>query len=238
MKRSIISTLSFLLLLSPSAYAGFGLPKVPKGGSKFDTKKVDKLLKEINDVENKYRKAKGTLYLQTETFHGIVDKYGSRKLPKLTKPWAIVDKTWTRAKNDKEKTGANKMEKTYSTETDVRTKFVDADMKQDAKRKSIKSKLKAPDIKKLKTVKKESSQLPSRNAAIAKRATELLKKSSVMSVDLGKQAAKNPLKAGDIKRVKGKLDAGIARLKMIPPSCQKQTVMSKNLTLNVVNLLK
>ncbi|MCA9523709.1 MAG: hypothetical protein KC609_22210 [Myxococcales bacterium] len=238
MKRTLLAALSLSLLLGGPAFAGFGIPKVSKGGSKFNTKKVDALLKEIKDVENKYRKAKGTLYLQTESFHGIVDKYGNKKLPKLTKPWPIVDKTWTKAKNDKERGSANKLEATYSKETDTRTKIVDADLKKDAQRKSLKSKLKAPDIKKLKMVKKESSQLPNRNAAIVKRSTELIKKASMMSVDLGKQAAKNPLKAGDIKRVKAKLDGGIVRLKKIPPACKKQTMMAKNLTMNVVHLLK
>ena len=117
MKRTLLAALSLSLLLGGPAFAGFGIPKVSKGGSKFNTKKVDALLKEIKDVENKYRKAKGTLYLQTESFHGIVDKYGNKKLPKLTKPWPIVDKTWTKAKNDKERGSANKLEATYSKET-------------------------------------------------------------------------------------------------------------------------
>ncbi len=227
------AVVALLLCLVPQlAQAQFGL-KVPK----FDTGPVKKLLGEIDKVVAEYEDATEKVWTATETMQDIIKTYASGEFPVLEKPWGEIRKMIKEAKDEAARTAAFELSEKYLKEMDERKKAVDAFMDDPVKAADLKGKLQPPEIEQLKTIAANLKPVPKADAEIITRAGKLNADTAKAVGDLGTQAAKDPLKAADYKKLVDQCNKGIEKLTKIPTELEKQVKAVEGVLSNLAKLL-
>lgn len=184
--------------------------------SKFDTSKVDKLLKDIDALVGEYEEASEKLWNSSEVIQGLVAQYKAGEFPVLTKNWAVLKEEFQKVKDDAEKTVLIKQKDLYRQEMAARAKAME-DFFQDPTRKAdLKGKLQVPEVEQLKVAYGGVKDLPAKDKAILDRVPGLTAQIPGLLADLGKQVLEDPLKAGDYKKLIDRLNKGMERLTVIP----------------------
>jgi uncharacterized phage infection (PIP) family protein YhgE len=217
-----------IIPLSASAQFGFGGKK-----NKFDTKPVKALLSDIDKVVVEYEDGTENVWTATEIVQNTVKAYADGEFPVLTQPWGEIRKAIKEAKDDAAKAAAVELSNKYLKEMAERKKAVEAFMADPVKSADIAGKLQPPEVDQLKKVVESLKPVPEQDLKLIAKAQELSTKAAKSVADLTTQITKNPLKAGDYKKLVDKLNAGIADLNKIPTELQKQmdaiTTMVANL---------
>lgn len=212
-----ILVLSICIPMVASAQFG-GLVKK----SKFDTKKVDTLLKDIDGVVAQYEEASDKLWNSSEIVQNLVATYKAGEFPVLTKNWAVLKEAYGKVKDDAEKSLLLKEKDLYRQQMGTRAKAME-DFFQDPTRKAdLKGKLSIPEKEQVKTVYTDLKAIPGKDKAIVDQATALAGQIPAMVADLGKQLLEDPLKAGDYKKMIDRLNKGVEKLTAIPTELTEQ----------------
>ncbi len=231
---TMMLALTALVLAPLTASAQFcGLGKK----SKFDTKPIKKLLKEIDGVVDEYEDATENVWTATETVQNVVKQYAEGEFPVLTKPWGEIRKALKEAKEDAEKAAAIELSNKYFAEMTERKKAVEAVMADPVKATDLKGKLQPPEKEQFKTVVTNLKPVPEKDAKLITRSQELNTKAAKAVADLTEQMGKNPLKAADYKKLVSKLNAGIDKLNQIPTELNKQIEAIATMLANLDKLL-
>lgn len=216
--RFIVVAVAMCIPFMANAQFGKGIP----GGKKYDTKKVDKLLKDIDALVAEYEEGTAQLWEGTEIVQNLVAQYKGGDFPILTKNWAVLKKAYKDAKNDAERTLVIKEREIYRGEMDKRAAAVEEFIKDPARKADLKGKITIPEKEQLQTVQKNISTLPEKDKAIIDRIPALVGQVPGLVADLTKQIAEDPLKAGDYQKMIDKLNKGAEKLQAIPGELEKQ----------------
>jgi len=233
--RSLIQSavLALLLCVVPQfAFAQFGL-KVPK----FDTGPVKKTLAEIDKVVAEYEEATEKVWTATETMQNIIKTYAEGEFPILEKPWGEIRKMIKEAKDDAARAAAFELSEKYFKEMDERKKAVDAFMNDPVKATDLKGKLQPPELEQLKTIAENLKPVPKLDTELVTRSTKLTGDTTKAVADLGTQAAKDPLKAADYKKLIDQCNKGIEKLNKIPTELEKQIKAIEGVLSSLAKLL-
>jgi hypothetical protein len=227
------AVVALLLCVVPQfAQAQFGL-KVPK----FDTGPVKKLLGEIDKVVAEYEDATEKVWTATETMQDIIKAYAAGDFPVLEKPWGEIRKMIKEAKDEAARTAAFQLSEKYFKEMDERKKAVDAVMDDPVKATDIKGKLQPPEVEQFKTISTNLKPVPQQDAELITRATKLSADAAKAVADLTAQAAKDPLKAADYKKLIDQCNKGIEKLGKIPTELEKQVKAVEGVISNLAKLI-
>ncbi len=201
--------------------------------SKFDSSKVDKLLKDIDALVAEYEEASDKVWNSTEIVQGLVAQYKSGEFPVLTKNWAVLKEEFQKVKDDAEKSVLIKQKDLYRQEMATRAKAME-DFFQDPTRKAdLKGKLTVPEKDQVVAAYTGLKEVPGKDKAILERVPGLTGQIPGLIADLGKQVLEDPLKAGDYKKLIDKLNKGLERLTVIPTELGEQ-IKAVELLLGVV----
>ena len=234
----LMLVVAVLVSFPAAGFAQFG-GLVKKKKNKFDTKKVKKLIKKIDNVVEKSEEGTAHMNAGAETIHNILSNYKEGEFPALTKNWKTIRGELTEAKDDAEKLAKiDEARDLYWKELVKRQKAMKEMMKDPANVKTIKDKLEVPEVKQIKQIVKDLKAVPEKDKALITEAADLMKQATEMSADLIKQAAKNPLKAANYKKLAGKLKDSIKRLTTIKGQLEKQVEIATGLVENVAALIK
>jgi len=202
--------------------------------SSFDTKPVEKLLKEIDGCVKQYDDATEKVWTATETVQDIVKQYREGEFPVLTKTWAQIRKDVTEAKDDAQRAAAVELSVAYVREIVERKKAVEEFLDDPVKCADLKSRIKAPELEQLNKIVANLKPVPQEDAAIATNAKDLTEKAGKSVVSLTEQTTKDPLKSGDYKKLIDRLNKGSEKMGKIMTDLDSQ-VKAVETTLTTLN---
>jgi len=230
-----ITVLLAFVALPLTGYCQFG-GLVKK--SKFKTKPIKKLIKEIGECVGEYEDATARVWSATETVQELVKQYTAGEFPVLTKTWGEIRKTMLEAKEDAEKAAAVELSRAYLKEMVERKKAMEAFFNDPAKTADVQGKLQPPEMEKLNSIVTDLTPVPEKDTKLIARSKDLTEKAGKAVKDLTKQIKKNPLKAGDYKKLLDKLNDGLKELGKMPEELQKQISAINTMLGNIQKLLK
>lgn len=220
LKRLIgVSLLVFSICVPMIASAQFG-GLVKK--SKYDTKKVDTLLKDIDAVVAQYEEATDRVWNSSEIVQNLVATYKAGEFPVLTKNWAVLKDAFGKVKDDAERSLLLKEKDLYRQQMGARAKAMEEFLQDPTRKADLKGKFTVPEKDQLKTVYGDLKAVPDKDKAIADQATALVGQIPALLADLGKQVTEDPLKAGDYKKLMDRLNKGTEKLTAIPTELGEQ----------------
>jgi len=236
MRRTIGAMLVTLVLsvLPQVGWAQFG-GLVKK--STYDTKPANQL---IADMEAVVAEAEvGTLHVwtATETVQNLVKQYAEGDFPALTATWGEIRKSLTEAKDEAQKAAAIELSAKYLVEMAERKKAMETVLADPARSVDIKGKLQAPEKEQLAKISANLKPVPEKDTALITRATDLAAKAAKITAELGVQTAKDPLKAGDYKKLIDKLNALNGEVGKLPAELQKQVDSITTMMANITKLI-
>jgi hypothetical protein len=233
----IIIGIVALSFVSTAALAGeqWNVPKVKK--SKFKTSGITKLLKDVDKINETFDGATADFWEATELFQSVINPYTDGKMPLLTKNWKVIKQMGVDAKDQAEKQTALDLRNGYVKEMEVRRKFLEGMMGDPAGTMKLKTSFNTDDIKTLGAVQKLLKKVVTTDKKVLGMVPGSAKKIPGEITKLGKQVTKDPLKAGDYKKLISKLKVGQKKLGEIPPEAGRQTKAADSMTGSITKLL-
>jgi hypothetical protein len=244
MKRSAFHSVQalvalFCLTLAGSAWAfgGLGGLKVKAPTSSFDTSKVEGLVKELDDTNKTFDDATATFWQATEQFQGVISPYAAGEFPILTRKIEEIRKVQSEAKDDAAKTAALSLRGNYIKEMEARAKHIEGLLQDPAKHADLQGKLKDEDIESLKKVTETLKTTAETDKKVAEKVADISPKVPTAVEELGTQATKDPVKAGDYKKLIDRLNKGNKQLTEIPTEAGRQAKAGDTMTGQITKLI-
>ena len=238
LRRFLVATLAvgFVTALSADAFAGFGVPSVPRRSS-FDTSQIEGLIAEIEQVNTDFDAATDTFWQATEEFQSVVGPYAGGEFPSLDSNWAAVKQAIADAADEAKRQAAFDLRGQYQRQIAERRAYISGLMADPAKATGLRDALQVPEIERLKGLSQTMTDLATQEQGVAERATATAPKIPESVETLTKQIGDDPTRAGDYRTLLGKLNAGKDRLQKVPPEAQEQISAGRTMIEQITSLV-